>query len=55
MARSLDFFESSSIQSKDERIEVSGFAMVIIECETSAQFGEGLAHFNHFSGYRNCM
>ena len=55
MARSSDFFESSSIQNSDERIEASGLSMVIIECETSAQIGEGLTRFNHFSGYRNCM
>ena len=36
------FFESSSIQSSDERIESSQFSMAILERETSAQIGEGL-------------
>ena len=40
--RSSEFFESSSIQSSDERIEVSQFSMAIFERETSAQIGEGL-------------
>ena len=39
---SSDFFESSSIQSSDERIEASRFSMAILEFETSAQIGEGL-------------
>ena len=34
--------QSSSIQSNDERIEVSQFSMAIFECETSVQIGEGL-------------
>ena len=37
---SSNFFESSSIQSSYERIEGSQFSMVILERETSAQFGE---------------
>ena len=31
------------MQSIDERIEASQFSMAILECETSAQIGEGLA------------
>ena len=42
MARSSsNFFESSSIQSTDERIEASQFSMAILERETSAQIGGG--------------
>ena len=42
MARSSsNFFESSSIQSSDER-KASQFSMAILECEMSAQIGEGL-------------
>ena len=39
---SLNFFESSSIQSSDERIEASQSSMAILEREMSAQIGEGL-------------
>ena len=39
---SSEFFESSSIQSSDKRIEASQFSMAIFERETSAQIGEGL-------------
>ena len=35
-----ELFESSSIQSSYERIEASQFSMVILERETSAQFGK---------------
>ena len=37
-----DFFESSSIQSSNERIEASEVSMAIFECKTSVQIGEGL-------------
>ena len=36
------FFESSSIQISNERIEASQFSMVMFEHETSTQIGEGL-------------
>ena len=43
MARfSSNSFESSSIQSSDERVEASQFSMAILERETSAQIGQGL-------------
>ena len=35
------FFESSSIQISNERIEASQFSMVMFEHETSMQIGEG--------------
>ena len=38
------FFESSSIQSSEERIEASQFSMAIFEREESAQIGEGLCY-----------
>ena len=42
MARSSsNFFESSSIESSDERIEASQFSMAILERETSAQIRGG--------------
>ena len=41
---SSEFFESSSIQSSDERIEASQFFMAMFERKTSAQIGEGLKH-----------
>ena len=63
MVRSSNFFESSSIQSSDERIEASQFSMAILERETSAQIGEGLPCASceavisgssvHSSSYRN--
>ena len=40
MAKSSNFFESSSIQSSYERIKASQFSMVIQERETSAQLAE---------------
>ena len=39
---SSEFFESSSIQSSEERIEASQFSKAIFERKTSAQIGEGL-------------
>ena len=36
-----DFFKPSSIQSNEERLEVSQFSMVILEREASEQIGEG--------------
>ena len=39
---SSEFFESSSIQSSNARIETSQFSMVIFELETSVQICEGL-------------
>ena len=50
---SLEFFESSSIQISDERIEASQFSMVMFECETSAQIGEGLTCAKCFTSCRN--
>ena len=46
MAKSSDFFESSSIQSSDERIEVSQFSMATLERETieSANLGGANMH-----------
>ena len=42
MARSSsNFFESSNIESSDERIEASQFSMAILERETSAQIRGG--------------
>ena len=38
----LRLFESSSIQSSDERIEASQVSMAIFECKMSVQIGEGL-------------
>ena len=38
---SSNFFESSSIESSDERIEASQFSMVILEREMSTQIRGG--------------
>ena len=38
---STNFFESSSIESSDERIEAFQFSMAILERETSAQIRGG--------------
>ena len=64
MARSSsNFFESSSIQSSDERIEASQFSTAILERETSTQIEEELPCTSckdvisgssvHLSSYRN--
>ena len=42
MKASSDFFESSSVQNSDTRIETSQFSMAIFEREMSAQIWEGL-------------
>ena len=36
-----DFYKPSSIQSNEERLEVSQFSMMILEHEASEQIGDG--------------
>ena len=38
----LEIFESSTLQSSEERIETSQFSMMIFKHETRSQIGEGL-------------